>query len=309
MKLCDIDLNVKLYKQSSNYYLRGVNMIKHKKGSIFSIIGLLIILGVFVAIGFSLIKDQVIFKHEKQVEHIEKVDNTLDKASKKQVDNYTKQQVSNKNNKWRDASPEKIKDAMDSSKLIDSDVQKYQFLQLDKYQGVDRNRIKRMLVDNPTLLNHTDDFIKAAKDKHVNEVYLISHALLETGSVNSDLAKGVEIDGKKYYNFFGVGALDEDPVKTGGEYAKKHGWDTPEKAIAGGADFIHDHFLSHDDQNTLYSMRWNPKNTGKHQYATDINWAKSNAKLMSNFYDKMNTEGKYYKYYVYKDDPKHQEEK
>ena len=57
-------------------------MIKHKKGSIFSIIGLLIILGVFVAIGFSLIKDQVIFKHEKQVEHIEKVDNTLDKASK-----------------------------------------------------------------------------------------------------------------------------------------------------------------------------------------------------------------------------------
>ena len=48
------------------------------------------------------------------------------------------------------------------------------------------------------------------------------------------------------------------PIKTGSEYAK-HGWDTPEKAIKGGADFIHQHFLSHDDQNTLYSMRWNPK--------------------------------------------------
>ncbi|SUM33677.1 mannosyl-glycoprotein endo-beta-N-acetylglucosamidase [Staphylococcus gallinarum] len=45
------------------------------------------------------------------------------------------------------------------------------------------------------------------------------------------LASGVEIDGKKYYNFFGVGALDEDPIKTGSEYAKKHGWDTPEKRL------------------------------------------------------------------------------
>ena len=26
-------------------------------------------------------------------------------------------------------------------------------------------------------------------------------------------------------------------------------------------------------QNTLYSMRWNPKNPGEHQYATDIKWA------------------------------------
>ncbi len=32
---------------------------------------------------------------------------------------------------------------------------------------------------------------------------------------------------------------------------KKHGWDTPEKAISGGADFIHKHFLSSTDQNTL----------------------------------------------------------
>ena len=76
-----------------------------------------------------------------------------------------------------------------------------------------------MLVDRPTLLKHTDDFLKAAKDKHVNEVYLISHALLETGAVKSELANGVEIDGKNT-NFYGVGALDKDPIKTGAEYAK-----------------------------------------------------------------------------------------
>ncbi|RIO78032.1 N-acetylglucosaminidase [Staphylococcus gallinarum] len=281
-------------------------MTKHKKGSLLSIIGLLIVLGVAAIIVFSMISDQIFFKSVNKQESVENLKVTLDKAAKKQIDNYTSQQVSSKDNKtWRDASSTEIKDAMDSNKFIDSDTQKYQFLELDRYQGIDKNRIKRMLFDNPTLLKHTDAFINAAKEKHVNEVYLISHALLETGSAKSELASGVEIDGKKYYNFFGVGALDEDPIKTGSEYAKKHGWDTPEKAISGGADFIHSHFLSNKDQNTLYSMRWNPKNPGEHQYATDIKWAESNASIMANFYKDMKTEGKYFKYFVYKDDEKH----
>ncbi|XVL27850.1 N-acetylglucosaminidase [Staphylococcus equorum] len=281
-------------------------MTKRKKYSILSIIGLLIVLGVAAVVVFSMISDQIFFKEVDEQEKVENLKVTLDKASKKQIDNYTSQQISSKDNKtWRDASSTEIKSAMNSSEFIESDTQKYQFLELDKYQGIDENRIKRMLIDNPTLLEHSDDFIKAAQDKHVNEVYLISHALLETGSAKSELASGVEIDGKKYYNFFGVGALDEDPIKTGSEYAKKHGWDTPQKAISGGANFIHDHFLSNEDQNTLYSMRWNPKNPGEHQYATDIKWAESNATLMAHFYEDMKTEGKYYKYFVYKDDEKH----
>lgn len=282
-------------------------MTKHKKGSILAIIGLLIVFVVTGFIFFSMISDQIFFKHVKPVEKVEKLDKTLDKASKKQIHNYTSQQVSNKaNTAWRDASGTEIKEAMDSSKFIDDDKQKYQFLDLSKYQGIDKSRIKRMLFDRPVLLKHTDDFINAAKSKHVNEVYLISHALLETGAAKSELANGVEIDGKKYYNFYGVGALDSDPIKTGAEYAKKHGWDTPQKAIYGGADFIHKHFLSHDDQNTLYSMRWNPKNPGEHQYATDIKWAESNANIIADFYKNMKTEGKYFKLYVYKDDDKHQ---
>ena len=282
-------------------------MIKHKKGSILAIIGLLIVFVVAAVIFFSMISDQIFFKHVKSEKKVIKIDKTLDKAAKKQIHNYTSQQVSNKNNdSWRDASDAEIKTAMDSSEFIDNDKQKYQFLDLSKYQGIDKNRIKRILFDRPVLLEHTDDFLNAAKAKHVNEVYLISHALLETGSAKSELSKGVEIDGKKYYNFYGVGALDSDPVKTGAEYAKKHGWDTPQKAIYGGADFIHKHFLSHEDKDTLYSMRWNPKNPGEHQYATDIKWAESNASIIADFYKNMKTEGKYFKLYVYKDDKEHQ---
>ena len=89
---------------------------------------------------------------------------TLDKAAAKQIDNYTSQQVSNKTIMHGDASASEIKGAMDSSKFIDDDKQKYQFLDLSKYQGIDKNRIKRMLFDRPTLLKHTDAFVNAAKE-------------------------------------------------------------------------------------------------------------------------------------------------
>ena len=45
-----------------------------------------------------MISDQIFFKHVKPVEKVEKLDKTLDKASKKQIHNYTSQQVSNKAN-------------------------------------------------------------------------------------------------------------------------------------------------------------------------------------------------------------------
>ena len=151
-------------------------MTKHKKGSILAIIGLLIVFVVTGFIFFSMISDQIFFKHVKPVEKVEKLDKTLDKASKKQIHNYTSQQVSNKaNTAWRDASGTEIKEAMDSSKFIDDDKQKYQFLDLSKYQGIDKNRIKRMLFDRPVLLKHTDDFINAAKSKHVNEAVSYTH--------------------------------------------------------------------------------------------------------------------------------------
>ena len=43
-----------------------------------------------------MVSDQIFFKHVKEEQKIEKLDVTLDKAAKKQIDNYTSQQVSNK---------------------------------------------------------------------------------------------------------------------------------------------------------------------------------------------------------------------
>ena len=80
----------------------------------------------------------------------------------------------------------------------------------------------------------------------INEVYLISHALLETGNGTSQLAKGADVvnnkvvtnSNTKYHNVFGIAAYDNDPLREGIKYAKQAGWDTVSKAIVGGAKFI-----------------------------------------------------------------------
>ena len=71
------------------------------------------------------------------------------------------------------------------------------------------------------------------------------------------------------------------------------------KAIVGGAQFIGQSYVK-AGQNTLYKMRWNPENPGKHQYATGVTWASVNAQNMKNFYDTIHESGKYFDVPTYK---------
>jgi len=98
---------------------------------------------------------------------------------------------------------------------------------------------------------------------------------------------------------FGVGAIDKNALYGGIKYAQQAGWNTPEKAILGGAQFIANNYIK-SGQNTLYKMRFNPQNPGVHQYATGIDFAKSNAKRISDFYQQIQTDGQYYDVDQYK---------
>ena len=196
---------------------------------------------------------------------------------------------------------------MDTSKFVNDPVQKYQFLQLDQPQYLSVASLNNLLKGCGVLENQGQAFSQAAKQYGLNEIYLISHALLETGRGQSQLAKGANIvNGKlstttaiKYHNVFGIGAYDSNPVFDGITYAKKAGWDSVEKAIVGGAQFIGQSYVK-AGQNTLYKMRWNPENPGKHQYATGVTWASVNAQNMKNFYDTIHESGKYFDVPTYK---------
>src|SRR5690625_3723566 len=164
---------------------------------------------------------------------------------------------------------------------------RYQHLLLTSSVGVKASELNKTLVGKGKLSGQGQAFIDGAKKHSVNEAYLISHAILETGHGSSTLAKGVRINGVTVYNMFGIGAYDSCPVQCGAQYAYDKGWTTPYKAIVGGAEFIgRDYVHNQYEQNTLYKMRWNHVYAPK-QYATDIGWAVKQVSQIKRIYQQL----------------------
>lgn len=183
---------------------------------------------------------------------------------------------------WVPADPAMIRKYTDPSNITNDDYRKYELLKLSYNEGVSVTDLNNILKAKGVLQNKGQVFLNGGKNNNVNPVYLISHALLETGNGTSNLSKGILVSSvngvpvtpKTVYNVFGIGAFDSDPDRLGSEYAYKQGWDTIDKAITGGAGFISKGYInSSTKQNTLYKMRWNPASPGNHQYATDVKWA------------------------------------
>ena len=232
---------------------------------------------------------------------------TLNQVAQLQAGLQYKPQVQRVPGKWTDANFNDVKHAMDTKRLAQDPALKYQFLRLDQPQNISVDKINQFLKGKGVLENQGAAFNKAAQMYGINEVYLISHALLETGNGTSQLAKGADVvnnkvvtnTATKFHNVFGIAAYDNDPLREGIKYAKQSGWDTVSKAIIGGAKFIGNSYVK-AGQNTLYKMRWNPAHPGTHQYATDVDWANINAKIIKGYYDKIGEVGKYFDIPQYK---------
>ncbi len=180
-----------------------------------------------------------------------------------------------------------------------------QFAKLSSSANLQRDEVNGKILKGKGILDgKAQAFIDAGKTHGVNEIYLISHALLETGNGSSTLATGVTYKGKVVYNMYGIGAYDGCAVECGAKYAYEAGWFTPEDAIIGGAAFVGKNYIQ-KGQDTLYKMRWNPEfasknNYATHQYATDIGWALKQTARMNNLYNLLDS------YTITLDIPKYQ---
>lgn len=183
---------------------------------------------------------------------------------------------------WNVPSENLIKYYMNPNNFLDG-YGKYLFLNLNYMEGVTAEDLNTILKGKGVLEGKGAVFLQAAKDSNINPIYLVSHAMLETGNGTSQLAKGIlvsSVEGKPVepklaYNMFGVHAYDYNPNGCGSEYGYTQGWFTVDEAILGGAKFISTGYINSDKykQNTLYKMKWNVEITW-HQYATDIGWAR-----------------------------------
>lgn len=230
---------------------------------------------------------------------------------------------------WRNAKTEDVAYYVNPKNFTPNTKEYFQFLLLSKRAGVTATELNSKILTSSTgiLAGKGQAFIDASKKYNINEIYLVSHALLETGSGSSKLAKGITVESiverdskgipkldenglpkmktvpkKTVYNMFGIGAYDSCPEECGAERAYNEGWDTPEKAIIGGAQFISEDYINNASykQDTLYKMRWNPAKPGTHQYATDVGWAVKQVNRIHQMYQLFDSYSLYYDVPVYK---------
>ena len=175
-----------------------------------------------------------------------------------------------------------------------------QFLRLDTYKGGITeselnsylNSLPKVNGKNTVFYNQGKAFINAAQKYDIDLVYLVSHAMWETGYGKSVLAQGQTITSYKgkpldkpvtVYNFFGIGAIDKSANVSGAEASYSNGWTSIEKTIEGSAKWISANYIksSKYNQNTIYKMKFNYDYIW-HQYATDVNWSNGISGIMNN---------------------------
>ncbi|MEC1621412.1 glucosaminidase domain-containing protein [Bacillus mojavensis] len=196
---------------------------------------------------------------------------------------------------WRNASSDEVGQYVDPNNFSMDSKYYFQFLKLSQTAGLSVAEVnQKVLAGKGILTGKAKAFIDAANKYSINELYLISHALLETGNGTSDLANGLTYNGRTVYNMYGIGAYDSNPNYYGAKYAYEQGWFTPEAAIIGGAKFIGSSYIHNTayNQDTLYKMRWSA--TAAHQYATDIGWAYKQVNRMYSLYSLLDGYTLYY---------------
>ncbi|MGP7819183.1 SH3 domain-containing protein [Niallia sp. 01092] len=214
-------------------------------------------------------------------------------AKVKGSDGYYWYQVKN-NQSWVSASKEDTSYYINPQNFVANNIHAMQFLKLSEAAKIHEEEVnENILAGKGILSGKASSFVTAANAYGINEIYLISHALLETGNGTSTLASGVSYNGKTVYNMYGIGAYDGNAITSGAEYAYNSGWFTPEAAIIGGAKFIAQGYIN-SGQDTLYKMRWNPtaavnKGVATHQYASDIGWATKQVNQIYNLYNLLNS--------------------
>jgi mannosyl-glycoprotein endo-beta-N-acetylglucosaminidase len=184
----------------------------------------------------------------------------------------------------------------------------YQFVDLRLYTGLTGAQLNTYINtrSNHMLYNRGQAFVEASQTYGLNEAYLLGHCIHETGWGTSNFSKGVYVpagtyDGRSYpagtyYNMYGIHAFDANP-QMAMRYAASKGWNTPEKAIKGGAEWIARNYIHAGDyaQNTLYDMKWDSVRSnstyqrGWHQYATGIEWPKRISDYMVDIYNRIGT--------------------
>ena len=201
------------------------------------------------------------------------------------TDEYTKFDTG----KWYAAAKAAVAYYMDPRNFLDSTyVFMFESNLYHDYQNI--NGIEKILKGSfmydknvpGSFKKYSQVIMESAQKNDVSSYMLASRLYQEQGTAGtSSLISGTYSGYEGYYNYFNVGAggnNSTEVIKNGLTYAKNQGWDTPEKAIIGGAAFIKTEYVGINDEHgvkgqlTGYLQKWDPYGwrLGGHQYMQNI---------------------------------------
>ncbi len=172
-------------------------------------------------------------------------------------------------NAYVTASPAEINGYLDPLNSLTED-KVFAFLNIKNYNAAYQSAgIAALWLNEAQVSKNTaaQYFTAAGNSLLLSPYYIATRAALESGYGTSTLSKGTVSGYEGYYNFFGIGAADSNPIIGGASYAKNRNWNSPLKAIVEGGNWIKDQYI---DQGTItpYFFRYAALN-GK-SYMTDI---------------------------------------
>ncbi len=175
-------------------------------------------------------------------------------------------------------------------------------------EAILKNTFMTGYADQENNKTYVDAFMDAANEYNISPYLLVSRVIQEVGANGSTIVSGTVSGYEGYYNFYNIKATgsQDQIIANGLKYAKEKGWNSPYKAIMGGAEFLAHDYIS-VGQDTLYLQKWDliVPNPGYHQYMQNIEAPYYEAIKTYNSYQNRNTLGNSFSFSipVYKNMP------
>ena len=200
------------------------------------------------------------------------------------------------NGTWLCASDKAICYQMDPRNIINEE-NIFQFKELNYEEGSQTIEGIESITENTFLEGDSisEALMTAGKNANLDPYFIASRLIQEQGRKGTSLSLGYEYEDKVIYNPFNIKAIGnskEEILENAAKYAYESGWDTLEKALIGGVEFVKEGYIN-KGQNTLYLQKFDIVNRDKklyqNQYMQNLLAPMSEAKNMLEIYESSNT--------------------
>lgn len=208
---------------------------------------------------------------------------------------YTDKFTAKDGSSWFQANSKTIEYYMDPRNFLnESGI--FMFEDLNYYSSYQTSTAVKAILYTEFYNDLIQHYIEAATLYNVSPIYLAALTRQEVGLTAGYATSGTtstycSTDYTGYYNFYNIQATaGTKPVCNGLAYAVKQSWNTKQKAIVGGANWIVSGYID-AGQNTAYFQKWNTSiNATKpyyHQYMSNIRAVASSASTTKTSYNSM----------------------